>query len=339
MSATIVVDALWGDSGKGKVASYLARRDEAAICVRAGTGTNAGHSLYLDDTSVLKTNQLPLAGILSGAQLRVGSGVAVDPALLFEEMRGFEREYRISDRTKIDFRCPVILPEYQERERSSEHLKTTVGSTLSGTGVAQAEFCLRNAKQAKDMPELAPFLTDVAREVNEACASGKGVIVEGSQGTFLSLALSNDYPCCTSGNCTTAALADDVGLNWQFISEVVLVVKALPSRVGTGPLPFELSEALQDERQIAEYGVRTGRRRRKASQIPFDLLRESVLLNGPTQIALTFCDHYDPDVREVGGITGAIQALIDEIQRITDVPVTLVDIGKHYDSIIDLSLG
>ena len=41
MGATIVVDAFWGDSGKGKISAYLALQQRAAYCVRAGTGTNA----------------------------------------------------------------------------------------------------------------------------------------------------------------------------------------------------------------------------------------------------------------------------------------------------------
>ena len=47
MGAIIVVDAFWGDSGKGKIAAYLADKHRAAFSVRAGTGTNAGHSIFL----------------------------------------------------------------------------------------------------------------------------------------------------------------------------------------------------------------------------------------------------------------------------------------------------
>ena len=133
--------------------------------------------------------------------------------------------------------------------------------------------------------------SSVAHELNQACMRGETIVVEGSQGTHLSLALSDDYPHCTSDNCTTAAFADDVGLNWQHISEVVLVVKALPSRVGSGPLPLQLDSAEEDRRNIAEYGVRTGRRRRKAAGLSWPHLQTAVELNGPTQLALTFCDH------------------------------------------------
>ncbi|MBL8026864.1 MAG: adenylosuccinate synthetase [Fibrobacteres bacterium] len=335
MGAIIVVDALWGDSGKGKIASYLAVREDAKICIRAGTGTNAGHSIHLENGEILKTHQLPLAGLLTSAQMMVGSGVGVDPAVFFEELERFEK-FGLKERAKIDFRSPVILPEYIKREKLSGHLQKTVGSTLSGTGVCQSEFCMRTAKQAKDVEELAPYICDAAKEVNQACKEGNNVVVEGSQGTFLSLALTKDYPCCTSGNCTTTAFADDIGLNWKYITEVILVVKAVPSRIGEGPLPFELSVEEQDARGIAEFGVKTGRRRRKSDRIPMDLLKESVMLNGPTQIALTFCDHFDPEVKGKKNPTDKITELIDTIEKETNVPVTILDFGKSYNSIVEI---
>ncbi|MCC7265435.1 MAG: adenylosuccinate synthetase, partial [Candidatus Latescibacteria bacterium] len=203
-----------------------------------------------------------------------------------------------------------------------------------------AEFALRRALQAGADPALAGYTADVARELNEACARGEIVVIEGSQGTHLSLALSHDYPCCTSDNCTTAALADDVGLNWQHIGEVVLVVKALPSRVGSGSLPHQLAPAEEDARGIAEYGVNTGRRRRKAAGISWPHLEESVMLNGPTQLALTFCDHLDPAVtgaRTKTDLTPPVRQLIDELEDRCGVPVTLCDCGKYFEDLVVLN--
>ena len=339
MGAILIVDAFWGDSGKGKVAAYLSQRLETNFCIRAGTGTNAGHSIYFEDGRTIKTNQLPCGWLYQDTQVRVGSGVAVDPEKLFSEIEAFDADFSLRGRTKIDFRCPIILPEYKSREAANSHLTKTIGSTASGTGVALSEFTLRQAKQAKDIPALADYITDVAAEANAACERGETVIIEGSQGTHLSLALSKDYPYCTSDNCTTAALADDVGLNWQHIQDVILVVKTLPSRVGEGPLPFQLSPDEEDKRGIVEYGVTTGRRRRKASQISWEHFEYAVMLNGPTQIALTFCDHFDPEVagaRRRKDITVKIKNLIEEIEQRANVPVTLIETGKFYEDIIDL---
>jgi adenylosuccinate synthase len=269
----------------------------------------------------------------------VGSGVAVDPEKFFAEIEAFDKVFSLRGRTKIDFRCPIILPEYKAKEAENSHLVNIIGSTASGTGVALAEFRLRKAKQARDIPALSEYLTDVAAEVNAACGRGETVVIEGSQGTHLSLALSRDYPFCTSDNCTAAALADDVGLNWQHIQDVILVVKAMPSRVGEGPLPFQLSTDEEERRGIAEYGVTTGRRRRKASQISWEHLDYAVMLNGPTQIALTFCDHYDPAIAGAVSrdITANIKKLVDKIEQRASVPVTLIETGKFYENIIDLS--
>lgn len=215
-----------------------------------------------------------------------------------------------------------------------------VGSTGSGTGAARADFILRRAQQAQNHADLSDAITDVALEINTACAQGKTVVVEGSQGTHLSLALTHDYPYCTSDNCTSIAAADDVGLNWQHIEDVILIVKAVPSRVGEGHLPNELTDAEIKSRHILEFGVTTGRQRRKAETIPWDLLTESVMLNGATQIALTFCDHFDPTVqgiRNADELTPMVQNLISTVTEHTGIPIAIVETGKNFEDIIDLT--
>jgi len=335
MSATIVIDALWGDSGKGKIAAYLAKKHRAAYAVRAGTGTNAGHSIHFSDGRAISTNQLPCGWLYPETQLRVGSGVAVDPECFLKEIN----RYHLTHRARVDIRCPIITPEHKQREAEDATLSKTVGSTQSGTGAARADFVLRRALQAQSHPDLKDYLSDVPREINAACSAGESIIIEGSQGTHLSLALSHDYPCCTSDNCTAVASADDVGLNWQHIGEVVMVLKAVPSRVGAGPLPFEINSEEIDARNWAEYGVTTGRRRRKANRLSWELLEESVMLNGPTQIALTFCDHFDSENTEAttpDTLTPKTHQLIREIESRLEVPVTLIETGKHFEHIIDL---
>jgi len=339
MSAIIVVDAFWGDSGKGKVAAWLALQHGASYVARAGTGTNAGHSIRFEDGREIRAHQLPCGFLNPDARVRVGSGVAVDPERLEEELTRLEEGFGLRHRTGVDFRCPIILPEYREQETGDPHLSGTVGSVGSGTGIARSEFILRRARQAHQLPELAELTCDVATELNQACARGETVVVEGSQGTHLSLALTHDYPYCTSDNCTTAAFADDVGLNWQHISEVMLVVKALPSRVGAGPLPLQLEPSEDDSRGIVEFGVTSGRRRRKASGISWSHLEEAVMLNGPTQIALTFCDHLDPDVlgvRTREELTPPVRQLVDTIEERFGVPVTLCDCGPVFEDLVPL---
>jgi adenylosuccinate synthase len=336
MSATVIVDALWGDSGKGKLCAYLSRRHDAALAVRAGIGTNAGASVTLPSGELIKARQIPTGWVNPGTRVAVGSGVLVDPRIFLGEVDRFA----LSGRVVVDRRCAVITELNIADERADDHLAKEVGSTCTGNGHARADFVLRRAVQAQDVAELASYLADVATEANVVAADpDRLVIIESSQGTMLSLALSDDYPYTTSGNCTTAAALDDVGLNWRYLTDVIMVVKALPTRVGRGPLPHEISSAEAESRGIAEYGVVTGRPRRKAAALDYDLLRYAAMLNGPTQVALTFCDHLDPRIRgtrTVDAVGADVRRVIAEVENATGAPVRLLDTGPGLDDMIEL---
>jgi adenylosuccinate synthase len=289
-----------------------------------------------DEKTYLKTNQLPLGWMFSkDVQIRIGSGVAVNPDWLLREMR----KYGLQERVKVDFRCPIITQEHMDKELNSKAM-SKIGSTFSGTGYCRSDFILRRAKQARHIDELAPYLTDLSAEINQAAAT-QNIVVESSQGTFLSLAISEDYPNTTSDNVTTAAAIDDVLLNWRKVAGVVLVVKALPSREGAGSMGAEeLSEQEIIKSNLEEISSIGGAIRRKARGINWDLLKYAVEVNGATEIALTFCDHYDPDVTNITEyrfLPGKIKDLIGRVEAETNLPVTLLNTGKSYNSIVDLT--
>ena len=335
MAVTVIVDALWGDSGKGKISAYLAKRLNPLLAVRAGAGTNAGASVWLPDDRLIRARQLPTSWLNPTTHVAVGSGTLVDPEVFKREVREFELE----GRAWVDGRCAIITPEYIEAEKHDAALAEKVGSTCTGNGYARADFALRRATQAKDVPELQPYVRDVALAAYEASQEGE-VIIQGAQGTFLSLALSHDYPNTTSVNCTATAALNDAGLAWRPGFEVVMVVKALPTRVGNGYLPYEMTEDEVVRRGWAERGVVTGRVRRKASQIDWNLLAYAAMLNQPTQIALTFCDHYDEEMMRAiqpSEIPSRVRELIEQVEHHTKAPVTMVDTGKYLDDIIVLT--
>jgi adenylosuccinate synthase len=335
--ARIIVGGQWGDEGKGLISAYLTKRDNAAIVARAGVGPNAEHGYFLSEQGpYIKTNQLPLGWILNPeSKIRIGSGVAVNPELFLEEVNKFGLEKRIL----VDYRCPIITKEHIEAERKSKGMQA-IGSTFSGSGFCRADFILRRAQQAQDIPELHLFLTDVSKEINQT-AEREVVIVESSQGTWLSLALSPDYPNTTSDNVTAMAAGDDVGLNWQKIKEVIMVVKTLPTREGQGSLwTEELTPKEMASRGVVEYSSIGGAIRRKGFGINWEMLAYATELNGATQIALTFCEHYDPKVKNiktVDGITDRLWQLIEKVRVETGVPVTVLNTGKPYNSIVDLT--
>jgi adenylosuccinate synthase len=83
--------------------------------------------------------------------------------MFFSELDTLDPTYGLRERTRVDYRCPLIDPEHRLQERESAFLNETVGTTASGTGAALAAFTLRQARQA---PALADYTTDVAHELN-----------------------------------------------------------------------------------------------------------------------------------------------------------------------------
>jgi adenylosuccinate synthase len=336
MSTTVIVGAQWGDECKGKISAHIAKSQGINYVYRAGVGPNAEHGLFWrEEGEYIKCNQLPLGFIRNpDSQIRIGPGTCVDPVKLFTEMKKFGID---SDRVKVDPRCPIVKPEYMEWER--ENLPDD--STYSGCGPCRSDFVRRKAVQARDLPELQDMLLDIPEEINRL-AERDDVLIESSQGTLLSLALSYDYPHVTSDNVTTCAAMDDVGLDWRLLRNVVMVVKSMPTRESNGPMgnTEEISEEqLKIEGAMYEDSSIDGGKRRKVKGIDFDLLAYASKVNGPTEIALTFLDHFDPAMKNVldkSKITEKTWRLIDKVERTTGAPVVYLETGKRYDSIMEL---
>ena len=135
--------------------------------------------------------------------------------------------------------------------------------------------------------------TDTGLEIMEAIQSGKGVLLEGAQGTALDLD-HGTYPFVTSSNTTAGGAATGSGIGPTTIDAVVGVVKAYTTRVGNGPLPTAFDERMDERvRELGnEFGATTGRPRRCGW---FDgvLARFSARVNGLTGFAVTKLDVLD----------------------------------------------
>ena len=138
-----------------------------------------------------------------------------------------------------------------------------------------------------------PLATDAGREVVEALAEGRSVLMEGAQGTALDVD-HGTYPFVTSSNTTAAAAATGLGIGPTAISAVLGVVKAYTTRVGNGPLPTEFDEEMGERvrRLGGEFGATTGRPRRCGW---FDAVqaRYAARVNGLTSLAVTKLDVLD----------------------------------------------
>jgi adenylosuccinate synthase len=330
MSATVVVGGFFGDEGKGKIVAHLALTDRPRIAVRGGVGPNAGHTV-LHAGRTFRLRMLPSAVVAPESRLLVGAGVAVNPEVLLEEVSAYDAAQRVG----VDRQCTIIEPKHLTTDQGG-HLQARIGTTGTGTGPANADRALRTARLAQSEPALQPYLTDVATEVHDTLAQGAHILVEGTQGTFLSL-YHGTYPYVTSKEVTASAICADVGLGPRRVHEVVVVFKAYVTRVGAGELPGELSPEEVTQRGWSERGTVTGRLRR-AAPFDFGLAQRAVRLNSASQLAITKLDVLFPDAANHtrwDELPAAARGFVKQVETATGVPVVLLGTGADTAAIID----
>ncbi len=142
-------------------------------------------------------------------------------------------------------------------------------------------------------PRIAPMIADTVGFLHDAVAGGRNILMEGAQATFLDLD-HGTYPFVTSSNPVAGGAATGSGLGPRDLNRIVGIAKAYITRVGAGPFPTELTDALGDllVDRGHEYGTNTGRRRR-CGWFDAVMARQAVRLNSLTEIALTKLDVLD----------------------------------------------
>lgn len=328
MPSTVIVGGFFGDEGKGKIVSYLALKDNPSIVVRGGAGPNAGHTIA-DGDKIYKVRMLPSGFLNKSSKVMIGPGVVINPTILLKEIEDFG----VSDRAFVDQRCGIIEETHVERDSM---LKDTIGSTGSGTGPANADRAMRTLKLAKDIDSLSAYLEDVPTAINQALDENKGVLVEGTQGTYLSL-WHGTYPYVTSKDVTASGICSDIGLGPKKVDEVMVVFKSYVTRVGAGPLENELASDTISKKGWSEWGTVTGRQRR-AAEFSFSLAKKAIMLNSATQIAITKLDVLFPSCAHktsYESLDGEAKSFIKNIEDKLGVPVTLIGTGPAINDIVD----
>ena len=147
--------------------------------------------------------------------------------------------------------------------------------------------------------KLAPYVTDTVPLLHKAKAAGKNILMEGAQGTMLDIDFGT-YPFVTSSNPTSGGACIGSGLSPRDIDCVVGVIKAYTTRVGEGPFPTELYNAVDkqdpDGKIMAERGHEFGavtKRPRRTGWYDAVIARYAQQVNGVDYWALTKLDVMD----------------------------------------------
>ena len=219
--------------------------------------------------------------------------------------------------------------------------KNAIAHALFGTDPLEPEKMYEEYAAAAE--DVRPFVTDTGRLLNQILADGGSVMFEGAQGTMLDID-HGTYPFVTSSSATAGGAATGTGVGPTAIGTVVSVTKAYVTRVGEGPFPTEIHEAVGDQLRARgnEYGAVTGRPRR-CGWLDIPLLRYSNQVNGAEWLVVTKMDVLD-ELEEIpicvgyqvdGKVSDEIPADVQGIERVKPVYTNLKGWRASTEGITD----
>lgn len=339
----VLVGGQYGSEGKGQIIAYLA--PEYDLLVRVG-GPNAGHTVY-EEPEPYTHHQLPSGTRKSEARLLIGPGAVLEVQKLLKEIAECNVD---GSRCCIDDNAMIIC---QQDCESEQDLVRGIGSTGQGVGAATARRITerhKNPRLARDIPELKPYLGNAFEVLQDAFSHNGRVLLEGTQGTGLSL-YHGEYPYVTSRDTTVAGCLAEAGIAPNRVRRIIMVCRTYPIRVQSpprstsGPMSHQLSWAEISKRSgicVAksrrDEKTSTTNRRRRVGEFDWTLLRKSAFLNGPTDIALTFTDYLSKTNQRAmrfEQLTPDTINFVQEVERVAGAPVTLLGTGFSSRSIID----
>lgn len=150
MAVITVVGGQWGDEGKGKIVDLLA--EKANMVVRFSGGDNAGHTV-INPHGEFRLHLIPSGIFYPQVTCIIGNGVAVNPAVLLEEIRELQGHcvdtghLSVSDRAHLIMPYHTLLDELEEEQRS----KGAIGTTRKGIGPVFADKAARRGIRAGDL--------------------------------------------------------------------------------------------------------------------------------------------------------------------------------------------
>jgi len=162
-----------------------------------------------------------------------------------------------------------------------------------GFGAPEIDGAALAADLAAIAPKVMPFAAPVWRLLDDMRKAGKRILYEGAQGVLLDVD-HGTYPYVTSSSTVAGQAAAGSGVGPRAIGYVLGIVKAYTTRVGAGPFPTELTDAVGARlgERGHEFGTVTGRKRR-CGWFDAALVRQSLTISGVDGVALTKLDVLD----------------------------------------------
>jgi adenylosuccinate synthase len=278
------------------IPSGMLRKGKTCII---GNGVVIDPSVLLMELDSLKKQEIEMAELLISDRAHVIMPWHIALDTLQEEMRGKEgigttkRGIGPAYADKAE-RCGIRIGDLLDadyfREKVYSNLKiknAIIEKVYEGNPIDPEKVIDEYLGYAE---KLKPYITDVNSIIHKALENSKVVLFEGAQATFLDLDFGT-YPYVTSSNPISGGVCTGAGVGPKMITDVLGVMKAYTSRVGSGPFVTEQSNDIGDKiRDLGhEYGTTTGRPRR-CGWLDLVMLKYSARINGLTGLCINHMD-------------------------------------------------
>ncbi len=369
MKVDVLLGLQWGDEGKGKIVDYLAPNYDIVARFQGGPNaghtliidgkkhvlhtipsgifidgvTNIiGNGVVIDPTTLTtELNQVIDAGVQPSKNLVVSNKAHL--ILPTHKLLDAASE-QAKGKHKIGSTLRGIGPTYMDKTgRNGLRVGDTLLSDFKSRYEKLKEKHLRllsmyNFEYSLDELEASFFegidrlktlsITTTEYLINDVLSRGGSILAEGAQGSLLDIEFGT-YPFVTSSHTTTTGVCSGLGVSPQKIDEVIGILKAYVTRVGSGPFPTELFDETGERIQKAgnEFGATTGRPRR-CGWLDIPALNYAIMINGVSQLAMTKADVLD-DFEQIQVATSYI---VDGEQS-TEMPYDLTgyEIVPNYE--------
>ncbi len=346
----VLVGGQYGSEGKGNVAFFMAPEYDALV--RVG-GPNAGHKVPTPGTAF--THRLLPSGTRANedAKLIIGPGAVLNLGVLLDEIAACQVE---ATRLRIDPQAMIIEQSDIDAEAT---LVGKIGSTGQGVGAATARRIVNRdrarddlapVRLAKDVGVLDPYLEPTTDALAGLYARRARILLEGTQGTGLSL-YHGEYPHVTSRDTTASGCLAEAGIGPRLVRRVIGVFRTYPIRVSNGAdgtsgsmsqeITFEAvaeRSGLDVDQLLGSERGSVSNKQRRVGEFEWAEVARSAQLNSLTDIALTFADYLDKrnrDARRFDQLTPDTLAFITQVERVAGVPVSMIATRFEVRSIID----
>jgi adenylosuccinate synthase len=278
----ILRDGKLGVIGNGVVLDPWALVDEIERIAQQGVTVTTDNLMIAENTPLI----LPLHGELDRAResqnsvAKIGTtGRGIGPAYEDKVGRRVVRVADLADEATLDKRIARLLLHHNALRR--------------GLGLDEVDAGALKASLMEIAPKVLPFAAPAWKTLNERRKAGERILFEGAQGSLLDVDFGT-YPFVTSSTTLSGMAATGSGLGPGSIDFVLGIVKAYTTRVGEGPFPCELFDAVGEHLATVgrEKGTVTGRSRR-CGWFDAVLVRQTCALSGVNGIALTKLDVLD----------------------------------------------